>query len=268
MSERTPSARASEWDGYGSQWIAERPHQLWRRHSDAVNTALIKSWLPSGNIRRILKTDLFDEAVSEGICPWLAGHGDQLLGLDVSTSVIQEASRGCPGLMPTGADVRRLPFKSASFDLIVSLSTLDHFDSTREVATSLGELYRVMAPGGTLILTLDNLANPVIALRNSLPYRLTHGAGLVPYPVGQTFGPREAASLVAQAGFSVREQTSVMHAPRVFLVPLMNAFNGNSGAARTLSSVAMWFERLRKLPSRSRTGHFVAILAVKGSSGS
>ncbi len=266
VSPLTPSARATEWDEYGSQWIADRPHQLWRRHSDAVNIALIDRWLPAGIARRILKTDLFDEAVSEGICPWLSTRSEQIVGLDVSTAVILEAGRGCANLSPTGADVRSLPFKSNSFDAIVSLSTLDHFDSKREVGLAMRELNRVLAPGGTLILTLDNLANPVIALRNALPYRVTHGAGLVPYPVGRTFLPGDAAALVRESGFEIRERTAVMHAPRVAVVPLMNALDAEGRAARALSSVAMWFERLRPLPSRFLTGHFIAILAVKGSS--
>ena len=262
---RTDSARAEEWDHYGSHWVNERPHQLWRKHSDSVNVSLIEQWLPRTGLRRVLKTDLFDEAVSEGICPAIAKRAREVVGLDVSSAVLRQASKSCVALSPAGADVRLLPFRSHSFDAVVSLSTLDHFDSKADVLAALREIHRVLAPGGTLILTLDNLANPVIAIRNALPYRVTHAAGLVPYPVGQTFGPAEAMDLVREAVFEVIEHTAVMHAPRVLAVPLMGAFdrNGSSGIARTLSRAAMWFERLRPLPSRFITGHFIAIRAVK-----
>ncbi len=127
------------------------------------------------------------------------------------------------------------------------------------------EIYRVLAPGGVLILTLDNLANPIITLRNSLPYRVTHAAGLVPYPVGRTFGPEAARSLVEKAGFRVSEVTAIMHAPRVLAIPLMSAFGGkaNGRVDRLLSRAAMRFEGLRGLKSRFRTGHFIAIRAEK-----
>ena len=259
------SSKAGEWDHYGAQWVSERPHRLWRKHSDAVNIALIRQWLPTSPLRRVLKTDLFDEAVSDGVCPAIAERAQQVIGLDVSTAVLAEAGKTCPGLSPAGADVRSLPFRSHSFDAVVSLSTLDHFDTREDVVESLRELYRVLVPGGTLIFTLDNLANPVIALRNSLPYRMTHAAGLVPYPVGRTFRPEAAKQLVTEASFEVIECTAVMHAPRVLAVPLMNAVNsaGNGGAASVMSKAAMWFERLRPLPSRFITGHFVAIRAWK-----
>lgn len=265
MTGRTDTARAGEWDGYGSQWIAERPHKLWRQHSDAVNTALIEAWLPSQRPGRVLKTDLFDEAVSDGVCPAIARRAGSVVGLDVSISVCAAAARGCPDLLPAGADVRRLPFGDDSFDAVVSLSTLDHFDDPADVLAALREIHRVTAPGGTLILTLDNLANPVIAVRNALPYRLTHAAGLVPYPVGRTFRPGDAREIASAAGFEVIEQTAVMHAPRVIAVPLMRSLAGNAsnGAARRLLSAAMWFERLKPLPTRFLTGHFIAIRALK-----
>ena len=66
---RNVTSRAAEWDGYGADWVVRKPDQLWRRHSDAVNVALIRQWLPRHGLQRILKTDLFDEAVSEGIVP-------------------------------------------------------------------------------------------------------------------------------------------------------------------------------------------------------
>ena len=259
------SSRAGEWDKYGSQWVSERPHRLWRKHSDAVNIALIRQWLPETGLRRVLKTDLFDEAVSEGVCPAIAERAKEVIGLDVSIAVLGEAGKTCRALSPAGADVRALPFRSHSFDAVVSLSTLDHFDTRADVLESLRELYRVLVPGGTLILTLDNLANPVIALRNALPYRMTHAAGLVPYPVGRTFRPDAAKELVREAAFEVLEHTAVMHAPRVLAVPLMNVVNqnGNGTAAAVMSRAAMWFERLRPLPSKFVTGHFVAIKAVK-----
>lgn len=255
----------SEWDRYGSHWVDARPQQNWRRHSDAVNIRLIEEWLPPDPVGRVLKTDLFDEAVSEGVCPMLLGRASAVVGIDVSESVLGEAARSTESLSCAGSDVRALPFRSGAFRVVVSLSTLDHFPRAADVLDAMRELHRVLAPGGVLILTLDNLANPVIALRNSLPYRLTHAAGLVPYPVGQTFTPDGVRAIAEEAGFRVNDMTAVMHAPRVIAIPLMRALSGsnNGRAARMMQRAAMRFEGLRRLKSRFRTGHFIAIRAVK-----
>jgi len=195
----------------------------------------------------------------------LLGRATAVTGIDVSESVLNQAARSNESLSCSGSDVRALPFRSGAFDVVVSLSTLDHFPRAADVHAAMKELYRVMTPGGVLVLTLDNLANPVIALRNSLPYRLTHAAGLVPYPVGLTFKPGAARAMVEEAGFRIDEMTAVMHAPRVVAIPLMSALRGraNGSAGSLLRRAALKFEKLRGLPSRYRTGHFIAIRARK-----
>jgi SAM-dependent methyltransferase len=259
------SADAALWDRYAAEWIAGEPQRLWRRHSDAVNIALISDWLPRERLRRILKTDLFDEAVCDGVYAALASRADEVVGLDVAAAVIGAAKKTHPGLKSTAADVRSLPLRTSSFDAIVSLSTLDHFDAEGDIPRALRELYRVLRPGGVLILTLDNLANPVIRLRNALPFGLTHGAGLVPYPVGRTHRPQELDKLVRDAGFMITETSAVMHAPRVLAIPVMNllAMADKGPLGRALARAAMVFESLRPLPTRFLTGHFIAVRATK-----
>ena len=76
--------------------------------------------------------------------------------------------------------MRHLPFAQGAFDGIVSNSTLDHFQSLDDLLVSLKELFRVLRPGGQMILTLDNLSNPIILLRNWLPLRLLKRLKIVP----------------------------------------------------------------------------------------
>jgi len=259
---RTPP---DEWNAVAEEWLERVPHNLWRRHSDAVNAMLVDRWLPYKMLDRVLKTDLFDEAVTSGLYPVLARHASSVAALDVSRVIIHAAVARYPKLKPYAADVRALPFETDSFDAIVSNSTLDHFETKADIDGALKELYRVLRPGGTLILTLDNAANPVIAIRNILPYRLTHAARLVPYPVGKTLGPARAKNSVSAAGFEVLETTTVMHAPRVLAIPLMNAAEkwGKPALRDALLRIAMSFEKLGRLPTRNATGHFVAIRARK-----
>jgi len=70
---------------------------------------------------------------------------------------------------------RRLPGSLGAllktFDTVLSNSTLDHFDGAAQIRVSLAEPARVLRPGGRLLVTLDNPANPLLALSKALPSR-------------------------------------------------------------------------------------------------
>ena len=55
--------RPGDWD---EVFRTASPGPLWRRHSDAVNSALVHRWLAGRRVARALKTDLWDEAVADG----------------------------------------------------------------------------------------------------------------------------------------------------------------------------------------------------------
>jgi SAM-dependent methyltransferase len=212
----------------------------------------------------MLKTDLFDEAFGAGLLERLTPGSAMSVGLDRSFQTSQAARRRLGRSEVCTSDVRQLPFASDVFDLVLSISTLDHFERAADISAALEELWRVTAPGGHLILTLDNAANPVVALRNRLPFSWTHRLGLVPYFVGATCGPRDGADRLRSAGFTVRDTTAVMHCPRVVGVLASRAAERLGGrAARAFLEMARRFEWLEGWPSRYRTGYFVSYLAEK-----
>lgn len=237
---------------------------LWRRHSDAVNRRLLERWLPSRS-RAVLKTDVFDEAVGAGLYGDLRARSERTVGIDLDPAAVRAARRRHPGIEAMPADVGELPFADGEFDLAVSLSTLDHLGSAGEVHSALRELRRVLEPGGALILTLDNGANPVVALRNALPLRLLRRLGLVPYPVGFACGPRRLASLLADSGFEITAETAIMHAPRIAAVAAAGFVHDRLGPAaeRRLLSLLGSFERLERLPTRALSGYFIAFRATR-----
>jgi SAM-dependent methyltransferase len=244
---------ARAWDGVLVGWRTGSGTAALRAYSDAVNSALVREWLPDAHGLRILKTDLFDEAVAPGIFPELRARGASVVGVDVSPAVVAAARERYPELDARTADVRALDLADASFDVVVSNSTLDHFDSLDEVADALAELRRVLAPGGLLLVTLDNGANPLVALRNAAPARLLRGVGLVPYPTGATCGPRRLRRLLSEAGFTVETTRAVMHFPRVLL-----------RLAPRLLGAALRLEPVRATRTGSLTGQFVAARARRG----
>lgn len=265
FSRRTTDANATYWDSVVSGTDARRVQRLWRAHSDAVNIALCRGWWPETPVGRVLKTDLFDEVFAEGLLPFLRSRAPFVCGIDRASEVVRLA-RDRSGVRKTlAADVRCLPFADGTFDLVVSNSTLDHFEHRREIARSLGEIHRVLRPGGRVILTLDNLANPIVALRNALPFWLTHGLGIVPYFVGATCGPWRGAEMLKDSGFVVREVTAVTHCPRALAVAGAAVCQriGTAAVQEQFLRGLMVFERLGQWPSRYQTGHFAAFLGEK-----
>lgn len=170
-------SRTEYWGTVAAAWSRGHPQRLWRAHSDAENRALLARWLPSA-CGRILKTDAFDEAFGEGLIAVLRERADETSMIDLSGTVLAEAKKKHPDARRAVADVRRLPFPSGSFGAVVSISTLDHFDNSADIEASLAEIYRVLEPGGCLVVTLDNPENPAVGLRNSLPWTWLHRVGL------------------------------------------------------------------------------------------
>jgi len=256
---------AKYWQAVAREWETKYPSKLWRAHSDEVNRRLLESWLPKGSIQRLLKTDMFDEAFGDGLYSTLAPRTKMLVGVDTSVLTINLAKLRATGLQTSAADVGSLPFADCVFDVVVSNSTLDHFDSLEELLAGLWELRRVLRDGGQLILTLDNQANPVVAIRNALPFQFLHNLGIIPYYVGATLRPGRLKSILEKMNFEVEDITTIYHFPRIIGVAIL-AFLEKYTSSRIQQKALRFmlkFECLSKLPTRSLTGYFVAAKLLK-----
>jgi SAM-dependent methyltransferase len=245
----------SSWDEVVATWRGTPRETFLRGYSDAVNAALLERWLPDLRESRVLKTDLFDEAVGKGLHPHLRARGARVAGVDISPAAVAAARRRYPDLEATTGDVRTLSFADSTFDVVVSNSTLDHFTAVDEIETALRELRRVLRPGGLIVVTLDNPDNPLVALRNALPLPLLKRLGLVPYQVGTTCNQERLVRLLQEAGFEVTASDVIMHAPRVLAGAL-----GSLGWSSLRPLLAI--EALSRLPTRRLTGQFIAARAV------
>jgi ubiquinone/menaquinone biosynthesis C-methylase UbiE len=77
----------------------------------------------------------------------------QLEGIDHSAFAVANASRRLPGVRLRVGDAMRLPYKSASFDTVTCLGSLEHYPSPEKGAA---ELARVLKPGGKALVYVPN----------------------------------------------------------------------------------------------------------------
>jgi ubiquinone/menaquinone biosynthesis C-methylase UbiE len=122
-----------DWDQ-----VARGQHRSGRRdglvdeHGRDTYLSLVEKWADLTSGARVLKTDLFDVAfASHPFLFNLARSGISVVGIDVSREVVGAAKRraeqhGFDAGRYLRCDVRGIPLREDSIDLIVSDSTLDH----------------------------------------------------------------------------------------------------------------------------------------------
>jgi SAM-dependent methyltransferase len=148
---------------------------------------------------------------------------------------------------------------------ILSPSSLDHFRTESEIDDAIRELCRILKPGGVLILALDNPHNPVVWIRNHLPFQWLNRIGVVPYFVGPTCTMKEAKEKLRAAGMDVTDYAAVAHAPRlpaIWLSMVAQAVRSKR-LEDILSQTFAWWEFLAKWPVRFRTAYYIALRAEK-----
>lgn len=83
----------------------------------------------------------------------LTGKGHELIGIDLSEKMIALAQENLTDSIDVTlmlAEVDAIPFKDASFDYVISMEAFHHYPDQKN---ALQEMYRVLKPGGMLILS-------------------------------------------------------------------------------------------------------------------
>jgi SAM-dependent methyltransferase len=111
-------------------------------------------WL-ANHVKRVIATDMYGGVWQEAA----AREGD--------ASVFSDAARFAPFLYEIDRlvflkmDGRFLAFEDAAFDVVYSLSSIEHFDGFRGARLAMDEMARVLKPGGVLALATEYcLAGP------------------------------------------------------------------------------------------------------------
>jgi SAM-dependent methyltransferase len=229
-----------------------------------VHIEWISRSLPRGAaIGTILKTDLFEEAYgADELLFSLPVQARLKIGFDIDDATARSAAGRCQSTECVffNADVRDLPLANDSIDLILSNSTLDHFETQVEIDESLRELVRVLKPGGTLLVSFDNPHNALFAVfRAALPL-----AGLS-FRLGKTLSRSDLIRLLDRMGLEMQTTEWLIHNPRFLSTLLFLALRRIFGrqADPMIRGFLAAFAKFGKLPTRAMTGVFVAACARK-----
>jgi SAM-dependent methyltransferase len=175
--------------------------------------ALLERVAGSLHGKRVLKLDLWNEAINTRILGWMASKGANVVGMDVSQVVVGRAHENKRRENFTAsllrADIRDLPFLDDSFDVIYTMGTIEHVPEYRHTIT---EIRRVLRPGGIAIIGVPNFWDPF--LRPLIVGVLTM-FGRYPYAPEKSFTRAELRRDVENAGLDVVEMTGILALPGV-----------------------------------------------------
>lgn len=89
---------------------------------------------------------------------------ERVTGVDISEHSLKLGRENLPldRVELVQADVHRLPFPDGSFDLVTSHAMVEHLVDADK---ALEEMDRVLAPGGTLVISAPNMLSPVRAIK-------------------------------------------------------------------------------------------------------
>jgi SAM-dependent methyltransferase len=163
-----------------------------------------------------------------------------VIGCDFSAGMLERAAQRCPSARFVQGDAQRLPFPNATFDAVVSTEAFHWFP---DQAGALAECFRVIRPGGRLLLAVVNLPSASVSELVHLGSRL----------LGEPFywpSRAQVRSWVEAAGFRIEAQRRVSRFGSDVLPPVLtNAVR----PARRAQRAAPAAPRPRPAPHGRRT---------------
>lgn len=147
-----------------------------------VDAAAADPWHQLVRERIVLLQDVGGRSVLEigcgrgGFACWLASRPippRRLVAIDWSPVAIEKARQHATATDLVGVhwevgDIQAIKYPDAEFDTVISCETIEHVADPRR---ALGELARVLRPGGRLFLTTPNYAGPMGVYRGYLRLR-------------------------------------------------------------------------------------------------
>lgn len=221
---------------------------------------LFREYLSPLDGRRVLKTDLWDEARNTRILQWAGARGARVYGIDISLPTARRARSefGDQPVGATGADVRQLPFGDATFDAIYSMGTIEHFD---DFDRAVAEMARVLRPGGRAIVGVPNRLDPF--LRPALVWVMQR-VGLYDYGAERSFTRGQLRRLLQAHGLEVVAEDAILFIPgwlRMLDLACYAWWPALAPVTRALVASFAWLDR--HVPRLRRHGYLLATVVEK-----
>jgi SAM-dependent methyltransferase len=121
-------------------------------YSKLINYAVKFTSGPGSKL--LLKTDLWVECLGIDQLESMEG-GFEIVGIDFSKAICACSKPMMANRNILCSDIKHLPFKSASFNIIVDISTIDHVHYS-EASGVIGEYARLLKPSGILLVCIDS----------------------------------------------------------------------------------------------------------------
>jgi ubiquinone/menaquinone biosynthesis C-methylase UbiE len=141
----------------------------------------------------------FEEMLSNA--PRFAGSSLRVIGVDIATRCIAIASERktlSSIFLPIGAE--GLPLADSIFDAALMIEVIEHVEDKR---SALAEVYRVLKPGGQLILTTPNADSVVLKMKRRLSPWIYRLFGRQAADVDEHVNGWKLRQLLDEAGFQV-----------------------------------------------------------------
>jgi SAM-dependent methyltransferase len=90
----------------------------------------------------------------------LAGNGYEVVGIDPSQGMLDVMRERAPEVEAVRGSATGMPFDDDEFDLSLSVATMHHIAEADAVRLALGEMVRVVRPGGRILVWDHNPRNP------------------------------------------------------------------------------------------------------------
>ncbi|MEW5847744.1 MAG: class I SAM-dependent methyltransferase [Myxococcota bacterium] len=157
--------------------------------------------------KRLLKLDLWNEAINTRILHWAQERGCHVTGMDLSGVVARRARENGRHLPLVQADIRDLPFQTGSFDLVYTMGTIEHID---EYQRAVSEVHRVLKVGGRAIIGVPHKWD--LYLR-PLCVQVLESMGQYLYSPEKSFSTSELRHTVENSGLRVVQRTGLLSMP-------------------------------------------------------
>lgn len=147
---------------------------------------------------------------------WLGRRAEHAVGIDIDPVRLTQMGKGRKGNTQFAvASAELLPFPDASFDRVVSICALEHFQSDTQ---AIAEMYRVLTQRGLLVLTVDSLSSGVV----DAEYREFHRRKFF---VNNYYDAKTIRERLESAGFQLLDYRFIMRSALTFR--FQKFFHGN-----------------------------------------